>query len=680
MRSWRLIQFSFLMLFVELSLIRFTSANFMYLAFFSNYILMASFLGIAAGFLRNKKKFNLFNIAPVFLAVLIYLCYHYQFEYQITMEKAIDDLQLQVSALSVHALPLMLTVPGVFVSVVLVMAAFANGTASEFRKLPPLRAYQLEILGSLLGVIMFTLLAFLQATPITWGLFICLVYISLQWQSWRLKSCWWSIQLMALTVMLTVFIVESPSKLQLWSPYYKVVVKPYSQGRYAVDVNGAPQQFIESVAQRHIYKPFYFYPYQHLPLSDDLANVLIIGAGTGGDVAIALAQGARHVDAVEIDPAMVMVGKKLNPNKPYDDPRVNTYINDGRAFLEQSRKKYNLIIIALADSMTLVTHQSSLRLENYLLTREGLDAARAHLAENGAFAMYNYYRNSWIVDRLGVSLSEIYGHAPCLDTQGDYQHWLSVFTVSNSNNNLQCKSVWEPQNKVLPIPASDNHPFFYMQANELTAMYIASLMFILLVTLLTIKVSDSSIKKIVKDADYFLMGAAFLLLEAKNIVNFALLFGTTWLVNSLVFIGILTTVLVAALFIEHQPDIKHKRNLLFALLLASLIICWLTPNQVLLVMPTPLRLLVASILAFAPVFFANLIFSGQFQQTSHSANAFAANTMGAMVGALFEYSSLITGYQNLLILAALLYTLAIFMMPQFQKKFVATAILINETE
>ena len=142
-KQWRLIQYSFLMLFVELTLIRFTSASFMYLAFFSNFILMASFLGIAAGFLRAEKSFNLFQLAPVILAVLIYLCHRYHFEYQINLDTTIDDLNYDIPALSKHALPIIMTLPGIFIAVTLLMAAFANGTAEAFRSLPPLPAYRL---------------------------------------------------------------------------------------------------------------------------------------------------------------------------------------------------------------------------------------------------------------------------------------------------------------------------------------------------------------------------------------------------------------------------------------------------------------------------------------------------------------------------------------------------------
>jgi spermidine synthase len=84
-----------------------------------------------------------------------------------------------------------------------------------------------------------------------------------------------------------------------------------------------------------------------------LGNVLIIGAGTGDDVANALLKGARHIDAVEIDPRLHQLGRQLNPDHPYQDPRVSVHINDGRAFLERTHTKYDMILFALPDSLTL---------------------------------------------------------------------------------------------------------------------------------------------------------------------------------------------------------------------------------------------------------------------------------------------------------------------------------------
>ena len=90
--------------------------------------------------------------------------------------------------------------------------------------------------------------------------------------------------------------------------------------------------------------------------------------------------------------------------------------NDGRAYLQQTDTKYDLIIFALPDSLTLVSGQSAVRLESFLFTKEAMEAARDHLNPGGAFSMYNYYREPWLLDRLRGRLAGVYGHAPCLDS------------------------------------------------------------------------------------------------------------------------------------------------------------------------------------------------------------------------------------------------------------------------
>jgi len=125
-----------------------------------------------------------------------------------------------------------------------------------------------------------------------------------------------------------------------------------------------------------------------------LGNVLIIGAGTGNDLSVALAHGARHIDAVEIDPGLPAIGRRLHPAHPYQDPRVTVHITDGRQFLQDTTRHYNLIMFALPDSLTALAGQSGIRLESYLLTQQSIAAARQHLAPGGTFAMYNWYARS----------------------------------------------------------------------------------------------------------------------------------------------------------------------------------------------------------------------------------------------------------------------------------------------
>ena len=67
----RLVLASALMLFVELALIRWTSSNNLYLVHMTNFVLLASFLGIGLGFLRAKAARDLFPLAPILLAVLV---------------------------------------------------------------------------------------------------------------------------------------------------------------------------------------------------------------------------------------------------------------------------------------------------------------------------------------------------------------------------------------------------------------------------------------------------------------------------------------------------------------------------------------------------------------------------------------------------------------------------------
>ena len=62
---------SALMLFVELALIRWTSSNNLYLVHLTNFVLLASFLGIGMGFLRAKAPGDLFPLAPMLLAALV---------------------------------------------------------------------------------------------------------------------------------------------------------------------------------------------------------------------------------------------------------------------------------------------------------------------------------------------------------------------------------------------------------------------------------------------------------------------------------------------------------------------------------------------------------------------------------------------------------------------------------
>ncbi|MEA2668320.1 MAG: hypothetical protein QOJ33_1254 [Chloroflexota bacterium] len=639
----RLLALSFLMLFVELALIRWTGSNILYLSYFSNFILLASFLGIGLGFLRADARRNLFPFAAIGLTVLVAFVRIFPVE----IDRSGTELIFFGALGTQSGLPPWLTLPVLFLGVAGVMTLIAEGVARTFRQFPPLEAYRLDILGSIAGIIAFSVLSFLGAPPFAWGAVVAVMLLVLLD---RRSRVW---QLPVLAIMLVLLGIESLVPTDSWSPYYKIRLITQPSGAVTVLVNGIPHQTMEPAARRLDTVTLYGLVYQRTRSIPK--DVLIVGAGTGVDVAVALREGVQHVDAVEIDPRIHAIGLEQNPDRAFQDPRVTSYVNDGRAFLEQMTQRYDLILFALPDSLTLVAGQSSLRLESYLFTTEAMQSARAHLTPGGAFGEYNYYREDWLVDRLAGTLRQVYGRTPCLDSTGHFAR-LALLMASSSTTALQCPTEWNQISATIPAPATDDYQFLYLQDRTIPGFYLLTLALILLSALFLVRVTSGSLRPMGRYLDLFCMGAAFLLLETKNVVQFALLFGTTWFVNSLVFLGILVAVYLAievARRIELGPSWR-----LYVILLLALAVAWVVQPDLLLQLSIVPRFLVATAVAFVPVFLANLVFAKRFRDVAASNVAFGANLLGAMVGGVLEYASLITGYRALLIIVGALYAAA----------------------
>ncbi|SEL16566.1 Spermine/spermidine synthase [Streptacidiphilus jiangxiensis] len=628
------------MLFVELALIRWAGANVVHLSYFSNFVLLGSFLGIGIGFLIPAERGQwIKRRAAVPLALLVVLV----LAYPVQVSQSSGQI-LYFTAVKTTGLPAWATLPTIFLLTAVIMGAIGKITADLFRQLPSLDAYRYDLLGSLSGSVSFALVSWLRAPSVVWGLIAaaCLLVLGGRRNLWRYA--------VPLTAMVAVLMLESTTPGISWSPYYKIQLTPLpgSPPRYEISANGVPHQNI--VPLRTLMQPGspYRQAYDETPRNPH-RRVLVIGAGNGNDVAVALAHGAASVDAVEIDPRLLEIGQQLHPAHPYQDPRVHTHINDGRAFLERTHARYDLVVLALPDSLTLVAGASNLRLESYLFTQQAFQAARAHLAPHGAFAMYNYYRESWLVDRFAGSLDTVYGHAPCMTT---FARNAAVLVAGMTTADQACKQVWRASGPV-PAAATDDRPFPYLRDRSIPTLYLSALGAMLLVTLAAVRLVGVRIRRMVRYTDMFLMGAAFLLLETKNVIGFALYFGTTWLVNALVFIGVLLAVLAA---VEVRRRLRNvSRLLLQVLLFASLAVAWLVPAHAVLALPVAGRLAAATALAFAPIFCANLLFSDRLAEAPDPTSAFGANLLGALTGGALEYLALVIGYQSLLLVVALLY-------------------------
>jgi SAM-dependent methyltransferase len=639
-RRLRLFLLSFLMLFVELALIRWAGSNVVYLSYFSNFLLLGSFLGVGIGFLRAKAKRDLFPWAAVALAGVVAFVLLFPVEIDRSGSQVIYFGNFQSSGL-----PMWLVLPLLFAAAAGVMALIAEGVARTFKLFDPLEAYRLDILGSVAGIAAFTLLSFLHAPPVLWGMITGILFLVLYQPALKL------VQVAAVLAIVLMLADESLERGDSWSPYYKVTVTQEADDLAFVNVNGIPHQAISTSERRAKIEPAYFVPFDRVETQG--RDVLIVGAGTGSDVAIALANGARHVDAVEIDPRLYEIGNEINPERPYADDRVAVHIDDGRSFLERTDRRYDLILFALPDSLTLVSGQASLRLESYLFTRDAMVEARNHLKPSGAFSMYNFYREEWLIDRLANTLAETYGHRPCLDSFGTAGR-MAVLTVGRQSDSTECDSRWAPTGSVV-APATDDHPFLYLRGG-FPNLYLITVALILFASVIAVRISSGPLARMGSYLDLFFMGAAFLLIETKSVVQFALFFGTTWLVNALVFGGILLSVLAAIEVVRRVPALRPRT--LYGVLFASLLVAWAVPPRYLLDLPVGWRFVAAAALAFAPILVANLIFAQRFKHVESSTTAFGANLLGAMVGGVLEYASLLVGYRNLVIASALLYALA----------------------
>jgi SAM-dependent methyltransferase len=664
----RLVLTSGSILFVELLLIRWIPSTVKYIGFFTNFLLMASFLGIGIGILLGKSGRRL-AISPfawlLFSVVVLVLVAHLDVQVRSSDEVFFGLAESNSADANFVVLPL------VFVLVTAVMATLALPLGPLLKSQPPLQAYALDITGSLSGIAGFTVLSALWTPPAVW--FIVVAVLLLLLGLGQGLGPWSPISGLAMLAVVYFAFLQLGSG-ATWSPYYRVNTYTVADGAYPgsheVEVDGIPHQVIWP---NQPVGAFYYQVYKWFP-GKTYDDVLVVGAGTGNDVAIALQYGAKHVDAVEIDPAIHQIGVDLAPLKPFDDPRVTTYINDGRAFLRTNTTKYDMVVFALPDSLTLVSSTGNIRLESFLFTVEAFQSVRDHLASSGVFVMYNVYREPWLVTKLDAMMDTAFGTKPLLrvytgpETTGNGAAAVGAQAALADGPAVAALNGGTPPGDTVdavpvsagptPTEATDDWPFLYLRTPTIQPYYLLALGFVLLVALFGVAGAAVATKTPLRgfSPHFFVLGTAFLLLETRSLVSFSLLFGTTWLVNSLAFFAILASVLLAIL-VNARLKIRRSRPL-YVLLFAALAVAFVLPPEQLLIDPLWLRYLLASAVAFAPVFLANLIFTYSFRDTKIADMAFASNLVGAMLGGVIEYLSLLTGYRFLLIVVALFYVLA----------------------
>jgi hypothetical protein len=748
---------SMLVLFTELACIRWFPAHVVFLSFFTNIVLLATFVGMSVGCLLATRKVRHITYTPFFLIASLFI--GGMVDQNINAFKQITDVGNQQNpdviffgAEGADHKNVEFTVPieamaGLFF---LLAGACMVGPGQELgRAFNRVRnrtaAYAADLGGSLVGIAAFAAISYFQQPPVVWFAAISLLILPFLAKDdpdaapgplARLSK-------IALVVppVLAVFtsyqFSNDPNAVEVhWSPYYRIEYSPRNQ---EIQTNGTGHQMM--IARGEPSQSPYDLPYlfQRELKRPEYKRILVIGAGSGNDISRALywCGPDTRIDAVDIDPVIQKLGMKYHPNRPYDDPRITRHLNDGRNFLRNCEPgTYDLVVFALVDSLVLHTgYSSGVRLESYLFTTESFEDVKRALKPDGIYTVYNFFRQGWLVARIREQLRLAFGTDPVVMIDPPYKKG-DVLPMSHNFGSagigfffagqkeaiepLRAKfateSFWVPgqsgMSKELPgrfaasqpmeiyenrktladaleanrpmwVPlretavedsqatanplrlSTDDWPFLYVKEPHIPKLTLRSVVLILGLSLALWGIfSPWGRGKAAADSDVpapecgllirsFLLGAGFMLIETKAVVQMALLFGSTWNVNTFVFASILIMALVGNLY---AGWLKPKRLEPYYIgLIVAIGLNLAIPLKVFLGMNSVVQAVLSCSLVFAPVLFAGVIFPTSFARAKRPDLFFGANVAGALVGGLAENASMVLGFRLLMIVALVFY-------------------------
>jgi SAM-dependent methyltransferase len=711
---------SFVLLFFELACIRWFASTVVFLTFFTNIVLLACVLGMSAGCLAASRRRDALELLvpltllAVVLAQGVLWGYHHH-------RVAISVGSNQASPQQVYfgtetpgrgvlgsRIPIEIIAGGFYGLIALMFVGPGQVLGRAFDAIPDrVVAYTANLAGSLAGIVAFSLASYARTPPVVWFAVALIPALGF------VRRLTWLQAAGVLAILVVVRWVPTPDvepgEQVYWSPYYKVVYLPTTHGIFTNNIGH--QAMIPLATQGAAYVlPYLLNRDSGGPPRDE---VLIIGAGSGNDVQAALSQGAGQVDAVEIDPVLYELGRADHPDRPYQDPRVTIHLDDGRRFLRRAGKSYDQVIYALVDSLVLHSGYSSLRLESFLFTEQAFRAIRERLKPDGVFVMYNYYRQGFVIGRLVAMAERAFGTRPIVLSlpyrktlrpgQGQvgsytvilagrsdaalarirerFEHgeWFWMNPAPRNNATINGFGHEPPEvpgiesddwRKIGPTAvetagigriATDDWPFLYLRSPAIPGFNLLGIAIMAVLSLAILGLCAPA-RAIRPNGQMVFLGAGFMLLETRGVVQLALLFGSTWIVNSIVFFAILVMVLLSNLYVRAVRPRRTRPY--YGLLLAALALNLALPAGAFLALPAPARVAAACTVIFLPIFFAGVVFATAFRDSPRPDVDLGSNIAGVVLGGLSEYLSLIVGFNGLLLVAAAYYGLSALLAPR----------------
>jgi spermidine synthase len=655
-----------LSLFMELGCIRWQSSVLPFFALYKNFSLLACFVGLGLGYaLATRHRIPLVIVIPLLA---------WQFGLTTILRSApenflsnlpfFEQLAMGLSGFDEwsHRILLYGVLTIVFLITVLTFMPVGQLCGRLMERRTKLRAYGLNLLGSLLGVLLMLLASFLWTPPLAW---FALCFFMIMLFTVRMPSL-----IMAgfsFTALATIVLAWPVNPLwnRIYSPYQLLEIgRTQDTGLTLIKAAGHYYQRIHALSdgqnrQEREFRNYYDFAYK---AHGALANVAVVGAGTGNDVAAALRSGAEHVEAIEIDPAILLTGEVSHPEKPYSDPRVHAVVNDARSFLRTTEQTFDLIVYGLLDSHTLLSQGSSVRLDSFVYTVEGLREARARLKPDGLLSLAFTLVSDSLGRKIYLMLQQAFDGRPpiCVRALGSV-----IFLESNDANwtlppQLIQDAGFVDKTEFYADPALhadvslDDWPFFYMPKRIYPVSYLIMIFQVLTLSLF-VGANFFSDRPKFGHLPFFFLGAGFMLIETKGITEMGLTFGNTWQVIGVVIAGILIMAFLGNCAVQW---LNLRRSLgPYLLLFASLAVGWYVAKSGGFA-STPVGRLETAIVLTLPLLFSGIVFSTLLSSRGQISGMMAMNLLGAVCGGLLEYNSMYFGFQFLYLVAMGCYLLA----------------------
>ena len=567
-----------------------------------------------------------------------------------------------------------------FITNTVIFIYIGNFLGLELKMVRHLAGYTINIIGSLTGTICTIFLANFNSPPYIWLLLslVPLLFLIRKQRNFLILS-----GIFIFFIFLVVF-WHTVEKNVTWSPYYEIIITPFSTkgnttDSYLVIVDKLHHQAIRDLSfddksnkVNSEKKKVYELPYQF----SKPKSVLVFGAGTGNDVAAALRQGAERVVAVEIDPKIAEIGKELHPEKPYSSEKVGLEVTDARSYIKNTQEKFDLITFGYLDSHRILSQMSSVRLESHVYTTENFKIVRHRLSNRGIVAVTFAVNEKWIADRIVAILRENFGE-PIIIYQSSRYGFGTLFLAGPGLKDIVINETlpihyfispisptWVPQQNISGfidskeftsnLVPTDDWPFLYLKEKSVPENYLFSILIVIIIAVVLVKKYCPIVAISKEGMFFFLLGFSFMLIETKTITFLSLLINSTWIISSLTISAILIMILFSNLLVSKYKNINL--NIVYILLILSLgIQYFITPNDLLsfgLFEGAVFGLLISAL----PILFSGIIFANSITISKNNlSHNLSYNLIGAVVGGMAEYSVMIFGIKALTILTLVSY-------------------------